>query len=247
MFPFPLLFHHFPFLESFHVPFRFIILAIFSLSLLVALALTHWTGQTSSWRKWFFWTLALWIGATKYIDVPMAAILVVVLMVVLQVVSWDDIMKHTQAWTVLIWFAALLTMADGLAKTRFVDWVGQSLAPKLGGLGTVTSIVMLVGAFYFLRYLFASGTAHVSALFPVLLGVAVTIPGVTRLVWALLLCYTIGLVTVITPYAGAVSPIYYGCGYIKSRDFWLLGTAFGLVFFVVYLLIGVPWLMFLKF
>lgn len=189
--------------------------------------------------------LAMWIGATKYIDVPMAAILVVVLMVVLRVVSWENIMEHTQAWTVLIWFATMLTLADGLAKTKFVDWVGQSLAPKLGGLGAVTAVVVLVGAFYFLRYLFASGTAHVSALLPVLLGVAATVPGVSHLAWALFLCYTIGLVTIITPYAGAVCPIYYGCGYIKSRDFWLLGTVLGIVFFVVFLLIGVPWLMFL--
>lgn len=65
--------------------------------------------------------LAMWINATKYIDVPVTAILVVVLMVVLRVVSWEDIMKHTHAWTVLIWFATLVTMADGLAKTKFVD------------------------------------------------------------------------------------------------------------------------------
>lgn len=124
--------------------------------------------------------------------------------------------------------------------------MGQSLAPKLGRLGAVTDIIVLVGVFYFLGYLFASGTARVSALLPVLLGVAVTVPSVPRLVWALLLCYTIGLETIISPYAGAVGPIYYGCGYIKSKDFWLLGTVFGFLFFVVYLLIGVPWLMFLK-
>src|SRR5438094_4595199 len=40
--------------------------------------------------------LAMWIGASRYIDIPIVAILVVVLMVVLQVVTWDDIMKHTQ-------------------------------------------------------------------------------------------------------------------------------------------------------
>ncbi len=190
--------------------------------------------------------LIMWIGAHKYVDATMAAILVVVLMVVLRVVSWNDIMGHTQAWTVLIWFATLLTMANGLAETKFVDWVARSIAPTFLGLGTVTAIIMLVGAFYVLQYLFASGTARVSALLPVLLGVAVTIPGVTRLAWALLLCYTIGLAIIVTPYAGAVCPIYFGCGFIKGKDFWLLGLLFGLVFFLVFIVIEVPWLMFLK-
>jgi L-tartrate/succinate antiporter len=190
--------------------------------------------------------LALWIGGTRYIDVTLTAILVVVLMVVLGVVTWDDVMGNKQAWTVLIWFGALLTMADGLAKTKFVDWVANSLMSTFGGLGRIAAIVVLVGAFYFLRYLFASGSAAVSALLPVLLGVAVKIPGISPKTWALLFCYTIGLATIVSPFSGAVSPIYFGCGYIKSRDFWLLGLFFGTVFFVVLLLIGIPWLMFLK-
>lgn len=190
--------------------------------------------------------LAMWIMGTKYIDVTMTAILVVVLMVVLGVVSWDDVMGHKQAWTVLIWFGALLTMADGLARTKFVDWVAKSLKSTFGGFGLITAIVVLVGAFYFLRYIFASGSAAVSALLPVLLGVAVKVSGISPKTWALLFCYTIGLATIVTPFSGAVSPIYFGCGFIKSRDFWLLGLFFGSVFFVVFLLIGVPWLTFLK-
>ena len=50
-------------------------------------------------------------------------------------------------------------------------------------------------------------TAHASALLPVMPGVTVTIHGVSPLVWALLLCYTVGLATIVTPYAGAVCPI----------------------------------------
>lgn len=190
--------------------------------------------------------LVLWIGGTNYIDATMAAMLVVVLMLILRVVSWKDVLGNMQAWDVLVWFATLVTLASGLAETKFVDWVAQALAPSFSGRTASISIVLLVGAFFFLHYFFASITAHVSALLPVFLGVAVKIPGVSPLAWALLLSYTLGLMGILTPYGAGPSPIYYRCGYLKGRDFWILGLVLGLVFFGVYILIGVPWMKFLK-
>jgi L-tartrate/succinate antiporter len=147
---------------------------------------------------------------------------------------------------VLIWLATLVTLSGGLAETKFVDWVGQSLAPSFSGRTVTGSIILLVGAFFFLHYLFAGMTAHVSALLPVFLGVAVLIPGVSPLGWALLLCQSLGLMGVLTAYATAPNAIYYGSGYIKGKDFWVLGLILGVTFFVLYLLIGVPWLAYLQ-
>jgi L-tartrate/succinate antiporter len=190
--------------------------------------------------------LALWIGGAKYIDATLAAILVVTLMVVLRVITWNDILRDTQAWNVLVWFATLVTLAGGLAETKFVDWVAQSLAPMLSNRGAIMAAVLLIAAFFLLHYLFASLTAHVSALFQVFLVVAVTIPGRSPTAWALLLSYPLGLMGILTPYGTGPSPIYYGCGYVKSKDFWTLGFFLGLLFFVVYVLIALPWLAFLK-
>lgn len=189
--------------------------------------------------------LALWIGGAKYIDSGLAAIAAVVLMVVLRVVSWNDVLGYSQAWNVLVWFATLVTLAGGLAETKFVDWVALTLAPSFSAFGTTTAILLVLSAFFFLHYFFASGTAYVSALLPVFLGVAVKIPGLSPKAWALLLAYTVGLSSIVTPYAGGPCPIYYASGYVKSKDFWVLGTILGLVFFVVYVAIAVPWMIFL--
>src|SRR5438270_208471 len=85
--------------------------------------------------------LILWIGGAKYIDPTMAAILVVILMVILQVVSWNDILANAQAWNVLVWFATLVTLAGGLADTKFVDWVAKSLAPILSHRSAIAAAV----------------------------------------------------------------------------------------------------------
>ena len=190
--------------------------------------------------------LGLWIGGAKYVDATVAAILVVVTMVILRVVSWNDILGNTAAWNVLVWFATLVTLASGLAETKFVDWVSQSLSPILNGRGIVMAIMLLVGAFFVLHYLFGSITAHVSALLQVFLAAAVRIPGVSPMTWALLLVFPLGLMGILTPYGTGPSPIYFGCGYIKGKDFWILGLILGLAFFLVYSVIGVLWLRFLK-
>jgi L-tartrate/succinate antiporter len=190
--------------------------------------------------------LVLWIGGAKYIDATLAAMLVVVLMLVLQVVTWNDILGNTQAWNVLVWFATLVTLAGGLADTKFVDWVAQSLAPMLAQRGVITAAVLLVGAFFLLHYLIAGATAHVSALFQVFLVVAISIPGMSKVAWALLLSYPLGLMGILTPYGTGPSPIYYGCGYIKGKDFWIFGFLLGLLFFAAYILIELPWLRFVK-
>jgi L-tartrate/succinate antiporter len=190
--------------------------------------------------------LALWTAGARYVDATMAAMLVVILMLVLRVITWNDILGYSEAWNVFIWFATLVTLAGGLVDTKFVDWVARSFAPIVSNRGVTMAAVLLVAAFFLLHYLFASLTAHVSALFQVFLVVAVTIPGMSRLSWALLLSYPLGLMGILTPYGTGPSPIYYGCGYVKGKDFWLLGFTLGVIFFAVYLLIELPWLAFLK-
>jgi len=190
--------------------------------------------------------LALWTAGAKYVDATMSAMLVVVLMLVLRVITWNDILGYSEAWNVFIWFSTLVTLAGGLVDTKFVDWVARSFAPIVSHRGVTMAAVLLVAAFFLLHYLFASLTAHVSALFQVFLVVAVTIPGMSRLSWALLLSYPLGLMGILTPYGTGPSPIYYGCGYVKGKDFWLLGFLLGVIFFAVYLLIELPWLAFLR-
>lgn len=190
--------------------------------------------------------LSLWIGAGKYIDTTVAAMLVVALMVIVGVVSWDDIIGCAQAWNVLVWFATLVTLAAGLADVKFIDWLAGAITPHLSGVGLYAAIVLVIGVFYFLHYFFASITAHTATLFPAFLAVAIQIPGISPTRWALLLAYTLGLMGVVTPYGGGHVVVYYGSGYIKTRDFWILCSVMGLIFFLVYIAIIVPWLAFLE-
>ena len=66
---------------------------------------------------------------------------------------------NTRAWNVLLWFATLVTLASGLVQVKFVDWLGKTLTPHVQGFSTPTTLLLVIGSFFALHYLFASLTA----------------------------------------------------------------------------------------
>ena len=186
--------------------------------------------------------LALWIFGGDYVNATTAALLVISLMLVTKVVTWEDITANKAAWNTLAWFATLVALADGLNKVGFVKWFADGVAANMVGYSPFTAMVVLVLVFYFTHYLFASITAHVTALLPVMLAVGTTVPGLDMAQFSLLLCLTLGIMGMLTPYATGPSPVYYGSGYLPSKDYWILGGVFGVLFIAAFLLIGLPWM-----
>jgi len=187
--------------------------------------------------------LALWIFGGDYINATTVAIGVIALMVILRVVSWDDILANKQAWNTLVWFATLVALADGLNRVGFVKWFADTVGAHMTGFSPTMAMLVLVAVFFFTHYLFASITAHVTAMLPVMLAVGMGVPGMDVRLFAMLLMFTLGIMGILTPYATGPSPVYYGSGYIPTKDYWRLGAIFGVLFIAALLLIGVPWMM----
>lgn len=179
---------------------------------------------------------------SNFIDATAVVFFVISAMIVLTIVTWDDILANKPAWNVLVWFATLVTMADGLNKVGFVTWVAKAVAAHLAGFSPILVMGALVAFFFFVHYLFASLTAHTAAVLPVVLASGLAIPGMHAKAFALLLCFSLGIMGVITPYATGPGPVYYASGYISTKAFWGLGLFFGLLFIAVTLGLGIPWL-----
>ena len=187
--------------------------------------------------------LLLWIFGGDVMEATTAALVAIALMLILGVVTWEDIITNKSAWNTLAWFATLVALADGLTRVGFVRWFAESVAAQLNGVSSSTAVAMLLLINFFGHYLFASVTAHVTAMIPVLLAIASTIPGIDMRTLALGLCLQLGIMGIITPYATGPSPVYYGSGYLPPADYWRLGAIFGLIFFLVFLVVGVPWML----
>lgn len=187
--------------------------------------------------------LVLWIFGGKAINSTTTAFIALCLMLLFKVITWDDLLANKQAWNVLMWFGTLVALAGGLAKTGFLTWFANGVAAHLVGYSLTTVMVALVVVFFAIHYIFASVTAHVTALLAVFLTAAAAVPGMNMQVMALMLSTSLGIMGILTPFATGPSPIYYGSGYLPARDFWRLGFIFGLIFLGVFLAIGIPWML----
>lgn len=187
--------------------------------------------------------LVLWIFGSHVIDPTIVALAGVALMLLAGIVSWHDVLRNSPAWNVLIWFATLVTLADGLNRVGFVDWLGRVAAERLVGAPPLVVMALLVAFFFLMHYMFAGITAHATAVVPVLLATAQSVEGLPMREFVLLLGFSLGLMGVLTPYATGPAPLYYGCGFIARHDFWRLGFFSGLIFLGGLLAIAMPWLL----
>jgi L-tartrate/succinate antiporter len=186
--------------------------------------------------------LLLWIFGGNIISASLVGLVVICGMLLTGIVTWDDILNNNPAWNTLVWFATLVALAGGLSQVGFVHWFGTVVGGQISHFNPLMAMVALVVLFYALHYFFASITAHVTALLPVILAAASGIQGLDMQMFVLLLLPTLGFMGILTPYGTGPSPVYYGSGYLPSALFWRLGAIFGLLFLVVWLAIGMPWL-----
>jgi L-tartrate/succinate antiporter len=184
--------------------------------------------------------LALWIFGGSALDPTAVAGVIVTLMLITGVISWDDMLGNKQAWNVLVWFATLVALADGLNKSGFVAWLAKSAAERMSWMPPIAILFMLVVVFFVVHYLFASLTAHTTAVLPLILAAGAAVPGLPVRPFVLLLCYSLGIMGVLSPYATGPAPVYFGSGYVSRRDFWILGFVFGAIFLLALLGIGAP-------
>lgn len=189
--------------------------------------------------------LVLWIAAADYVNPTTVALIVIALMLLTRIVTWNEMLANSAAWNTLTWFATLIPMADGLNRVGFVKWFAESIAGHMVGFSPTATMVVLVLVFFFSHYMFASVTAHVTALVPVMLTVGMAIPGLNMVHFALLMCVTLGTMGIITPFATGPSPLYAGSGFVPPNDYWRLGGIFGVIFVALQIIILVPWLAFL--
>jgi citrate:succinate antiporter/L-tartrate/succinate antiporter len=202
---------------------------------LVVLAVFLWVAGSNG-------DVVLPVLGAQFIDPTGVVLLANALMLVTRVVDWEDILGHKGAWNVLVWFATLVALADGLNRVGFVSWVARGLAARLAGIPPLAAMALLVVFFFLVHYLFASLTAHAAAVLPVVLASGMAVPGLPVKVFALLLLYSLGLMGVLSPYATGPAPVYYGSGYVSRRDFWWLGLVFGAIYLAVLLGVGIPYL-----
>lgn len=189
--------------------------------------------------------LVLWIfGDSLGVDATTASFVGLSFLLLSGVLRWEDIKSEKGAWDTLIWFAALLMMANQLKKLGFTTWFGDLIGGSVGHLMAGTSwvlvLLLLNAAYFYTHYFFASGNAQIAALYAVFLSVGINL-GIPPVPMALMLAFTSSLYCSLTQYTHARGPILFGAGYVPTAVWWRSGFIISLVNQAVFMTAGLMW------
>lgn len=190
----------------------------------------------------FIIALVLWMtGSLTKIDASLAAFLTLGLLLVVGILSWTDVLHETGAWNTLTWFSVLVMMAGSLTTLGFIPWLSSSIGSMLHGMSWFLVLAILIVFFFYSHYLFASSTAHVTAMYSALLAVAIS-AHVPPMLAALLLGFFGNLNASTTHYASGPAPVLFGSGYVPQNKWWSLNLVLGVFYLVVWIGIGSLWM-----
>jgi DASS family divalent anion:Na+ symporter len=185
--------------------------------------------------------LAAWIlGPTIGLDVTAAALMAVAALLVTGVLTWEDACCQQEAWNTFIWFATLVMMATYVGQFGFIAWFTGQVGAMFPGLGWMAGLIGLSLIYFYTHYLFASITAHVSAMFAPFLAVALAL-GTPPLLGALVLAFFSNLFASLTHYGTAPAPIFFGSGHVTLATWWRVGALVSVVNISIWLTIGAAW------
>ncbi|MCD9133984.1 DASS family sodium-coupled anion symporter [Escherichia coli] len=189
--------------------------------------------------------LVLWIFGEKFsVDATTASFIGLSVLLLCGVLRWEDIKSEKGAWDTLIWFAALLMMANQLKRLGFTAWfgdlIGNSMGHAMEGTSWILVLLLLNAAYFYTHYFFASGNAQIAALYAVFLSVGINL-GIPPVPMAFMLAFTSSLYCSLTQYTHARGPILFGAGYVPTTIWWRTGFVVSLVNQIVFMTVGLVW------
>lgn len=193
----------------------------------------------------FLLAIVLWVLSGIYkipqLDSTFVAFLAVGLLLLTGVLSMQDALKQTGAWNILIWLSILVFMASKLISFGFIDWFSKTIQSGLHGISWEIVLAVLVILMFYTHYFFASGTAHMTALYLPFLSVAVA-TGAPLALSAMLLAFTGAINASTTHYANGPASILATTGYIKQSEWWKMNFILGIVYLLIFGVIGTFWM-----
>ncbi|THT99372.1 DASS family sodium-coupled anion symporter [Lampropedia puyangensis] len=199
----------------------------------------------------FILLLVLWanlpamvFGPAFTLDPTAVALLGLFILVISGTVQWSQVLAEKSAWDTLIWFGALVMMAEQLNKLGVISWFSKLMENGIvsSGLPWEAAALVLVLVFALSHYAFASTTAHISAMMLAFLTVGLAlVPAPYQGLFVLMMVAASAIMMTLTHYATGTSPIIFGSGYVTMGHWWGVGLVMCVVELLVFAVVGGLW------
>lgn len=181
-------------------------------------------------------------GKAFEVDPTAVAFLGLAILLVTQVLTWEDVLKEKVAWDTITWFAALVMMASYLQKLGLIKWFSGLIETSIAsfGMGWELAVFVLVTVYLYAHYFFASTTAHVTAMLGAFFAAGIAL-GAPPLFLAFSLIGASSIMMTLTHYATGTSPIVFGSGYTTLQEWWKMGFIMSVVNMFIWTFVGGLW------
>jgi DASS family divalent anion:Na+ symporter len=174
------------------------------------------------------------------IDYAAVALLGISVLLITGVLDWEDLITEKAAWAVFIWYGGLIRMAEALGQTGLTKRFAEAAAGLTTGWKWWLALASLLLIYFYAHYVFASITAHVTAMFVPFL-IVILAAGAPPFLAVLSLAYFSNLAASLTHYGTTPAPIYFGAGYTSQRTWWWLGLIASITTIIIWSVVGVAW------
>jgi DASS family divalent anion:Na+ symporter len=183
----------------------------------------------------------LWMTtAWHHFPYTVVALFGVSVLLLTNVLAWEDVLSDRPAWDTFIWYGGLINMAQALGDTGVTRQFAEWSAGITAGWGWGIALVVLLLVYFYAHYGFASITAHVTAMFIPFLVVMIA-AGAPPALAVLALAYASNLQASLTHYGTTTAPIYFGADYVTQREWWTVGFVISLVTITIWGTLGLAW------
>ena len=185
--------------------------------------------------------LSLWATKSFHgMGTTTVALFGLVMLLILNIATWDQLVKNYKAWDTLIWLGGLLTLATGLKSTGFISWISESMNSSLEGMEPFTLLILLVIIYFYSMYIFSMLTAHIVALGSTIMVVA-SGTDLNPILVVGIIAYLSSLCGCLTNYSTGPVIIYFGNGYSKPSNWFKIGFYVSIYHLIIWSLFGSLW------
>jgi DASS family divalent anion:Na+ symporter len=185
----------------------------------------------------FMWATTNGLHTIDYSVVAMAG---VCLLLLTNVIGWEDALAERAAWDVFIWYGGMVRMAEALGESGITKKFAESSAGLTSGWKWWAALGLLSLIYFYAHYGFASISAHALAMYTPFL-IVVTLAGAPPFLAAALLAYFSSLSAGLTHYGTTPGPIYFGADYVTQQKWWQLGLIASVANILIWASVGLVW------
>ncbi|KAI3632162.1 hypothetical protein MIR68_009998 [Amoeboaphelidium protococcarum] len=199
------------------------------------------------WKLIFILVAMLTLWLTKNynrLDTTLVAFIGLMVMLFMNVISWDDVIRNYKSLDTLFWLGILIMMANQLSLAKVSDVLGIQISRQISqfDIPPIAATIILATIYFYSMYMFSSLTGHILAFVgPFMNAGKLLNPGSPFLTTALL-AYFSTLSGCLTNFSSGPIVIYFSQGYCKGRLRWFgIGLTVSFVYIIIYFSIGLAW------